>query len=301
MCLFIQLVGLPASGKSEYAKQLAQKYDATIFSSDKLREKMFGDINDQYHNAEVFQELHRQIKIHLKSGRNAIMDSTSTSSKQRKNFIRELGKIECYKHCIVLATPYEQCLENNANRERKVPVRAIERKYLNWSTPAMFEGWDAIDIGYWAGSENSKSIASFICSNLDTSQHNPHHSMTIGEHCLAVGQSLANESNDVWAAGCLHDCGKPYAMTFKNAKGEKSDVAHFYNHENCGAYDALFFDYCENDVNPLDVSLLVNLHMRPYVFEQQGNDRLRNKCKKLWGDDLFAKVMKIYEADRAAH
>ena len=44
------MIGLVGSGKSEQAKKLAAKYDAEIFSSDALREEMFGDINHQTDN-----------------------------------------------------------------------------------------------------------------------------------------------------------------------------------------------------------------------------------------------------------
>ena len=54
---FLMLVGLPCSGKSTISKKLAEKYNATIFSSDALREEMFGDVNDQTHNQELLYVL----------------------------------------------------------------------------------------------------------------------------------------------------------------------------------------------------------------------------------------------------
>jgi len=58
----IMMVGLPASGKSFVAEQLALKENATIHSSDSLRKELFGDVNVQDKNGEVFQELHNRIK-----------------------------------------------------------------------------------------------------------------------------------------------------------------------------------------------------------------------------------------------
>ena len=72
---FIMMVGLVASGKSTKAKELADEYNATIFSSDALREEMFNDINNQAHNQELFVELHKRIKDCLRSGKNAIYDA----------------------------------------------------------------------------------------------------------------------------------------------------------------------------------------------------------------------------------
>ena len=82
------LCGLSGSGKSEYAKQLKEQLPNTyIFSSDELREELCGDINDQKHNPQVFQELHRRIKSCLKNGCNAIYDATNTKSKLRIAFL----------------------------------------------------------------------------------------------------------------------------------------------------------------------------------------------------------------------
>ena len=36
------LCGLPASGKSTYAKELSKKENATIYSSDAIREELYG-------------------------------------------------------------------------------------------------------------------------------------------------------------------------------------------------------------------------------------------------------------------
>ena len=121
---FIMLCGLPASGKSTKAKELAKEYNATIYSSDALREEMFGDVNDQGHNQELFTELHKRIKDCLRDSGNAIMDCTNINYKRRMAFLAELKNIPCEKICVLMATPYEWCLKRNAERERKVPEEA---------------------------------------------------------------------------------------------------------------------------------------------------------------------------------
>ena len=299
--IFTMMCGLVASGKSYYATRLTEEINATVFSSDALREEMFGDINDQDHNSEVFEELHKRIKDCLKSGKNAIYDATNISSKKRRAFIQELSKIDCEKRCVIMATPYEQCLVNNSARDRKVPEEVIDRMYRNWNTPYWFEGWGNIEIVYWEDTENNDSVWRWLNDHMEYGQDNPHHDMTLGQHCWETSGALADEDplNGIMRAGLLHDCGKPYVKTFTNAKGEVTDVAHYYSHENVGAYDVLFYD-C-GAANPLDVSILVNLHMRPYIWEKDDNTKLRDKHKKLWGEELFSKVMLLHEADKAAH
>ena len=62
MTKFICCIGLPASGKSEQAKKLATEYNAEIFSSDSLREEMFGDVNHQADNDALFKDLHTRTR-----------------------------------------------------------------------------------------------------------------------------------------------------------------------------------------------------------------------------------------------
>lgn len=295
------MVGLVGSGKSHYANKLAEETNATVFSSDKLREEMLGDINDQDHQSEVFQELHKRIKDCLKSGKNAIYDATNISSKRRRSFLQELSKIDCEKRCVIMATPYEQCLANNASRDRNVPEEVIDRMYRNWNTPYWFEGWNDIKIVYWENSENSDSVWHWLNEHMDYCQDNPHHTMTLGQHCWETIGSLADEDplNGIMRAGLLHDCGKPHVKTFTNSKGETTDIAHYYGHENVSAYDILFYD-C-GVANPLDVSILANLHMKPYAWERDNNAKLQNKYRKLWGEDLYNSVIMLHEADKAAH
>lgn len=205
------LVGLVASGKSTYAKHIACGMDATIFSSDALREEMFGDINYQSNNQKLFQELHRRVKECLTSGKSAIYDATNLNSKRRKAFMNELTKIPCEKKCIIMATPFEQCLENNRNRDRVVPEDAMWRMYKSWQTPAMFEGWDDIEIRYWEGSKRSINAVDYVNSLMDFDQDNPHHTLTLGQH-MTMAYELAsdnpNNDYDVTYAASLHDIGK---------------------------------------------------------------------------------------------
>ena len=46
----------------------------------------------------------------------------------------------------MVATPYEDCLIRNAQRERKVPEEVIKRMYYNFYVPQYFEGFNDIQI-----------------------------------------------------------------------------------------------------------------------------------------------------------
>ena len=133
-------------------------------------------------------------------------------------------------------------------------------------------------------------------------QNNSHHTLTLGDHCEKVFEYLYknddNLSDTLKFAALLHDCGKPFCKTFKNAKGEITEQAHYYNHEHTGAYDSLFYN---TTGNPIDIAVLIRWHMPPYFWEKDNNEKLHNKYRKLWGEDLYSDVMNLHAADRSAH
>ena len=84
------LVGLPASGKSTYAKEKAEKERAVVCSSDVIRKELYGDENVQGDGNEVFNILHERVKELLSQGWDVIYDATNVKSKRRRAFLREI-------------------------------------------------------------------------------------------------------------------------------------------------------------------------------------------------------------------
>lgn len=304
---FVLVTGLPCSGKSTYAQQLAEEYNANIHSSDALREEITGDINNQNHNDEVFLTLHRRIKDDLRDGKSCIYDATNISYKRRMAFLRELRRISCQKHCILMATPYEWCLKRNAERERKVPEHVIKRMYMNFDVPWFYEGWDNIYMEYAPGSEGVYGMArEWIDGVMNFDQENSHHELTLGEHCLRAARWFNNYAEENYNtyntcmsqyAVMLHDCGKGFCKTFVNGKGEATEQAHYYNHEHTGSYDYLFYD-CNPNLR--DATIILH-HMAPYYWEKDNNEKLHKKYKYLWGNDLYNDIMTLHLSDVAAH
>lgn len=309
--------GLPGSGKSTFAKELAEEMNAAVFSSDALREEMFGDSQNQGNNQKLFRELHKRIKECLKSGKSAVYDATNVNSKKRRAFLNELKNIRCNKMCVIMATPYEQCLENNKNRDRVVPEYVIEQMYRKWQTPYWFEGWESFKICYWDGSKGSIFEPDLIDCLSEYNQYNPHHSLTLGEHLIQTANNFCSKypfafkfplrfniyehQAVIWAC-ILHDIGKPKVETFTDCKGKKTDVAHYYNHENVGAYDSLFVEDYRADFNCiLTVSALITWHMQPYFWERDNNEKLHKKYRNIFGEEFYNCLMALHEADKAAH
>lgn len=308
----IMMIGLPGAGKSTKAVELAKEYDAEIFSSDALREELFGNVNHQNHNTQIFIELHRRVKDCLREGKSAIIDATNLQYKKRMAFLKELKNIPCEKIAYLMATPYEECLRNNNNRERKVPHGVIDRMYRTVDIPWFYEGWDDIQIEY-GGYEKYLEYENYygyprdwLEDVSDYDQHNSHHDLTLGEHCKQtlrnVDKICAEDktimSTELRYAAMLHDEGKVFTQTFKNSKGEITEEAHYYEHYRTGSYDSLFFDM---PCNKLYVATLVHWHMTPYVWERNNDEKMREKYKNLWGEELYNDVMKLHKADMEAH
>lgn len=282
------VIGLPGSGKSSYAEQKAFHDDCVICSSDEIRKEIFGDINCQNRNEEVFQVLYDRVKENLRSGRNVIFDATNVGSRKRMGFLRELRNISCTKVAAIIATPYETCLRNNWMRERRVPNEVLERMYTHWQTPYYFEGWDDIKI---YTSEISVDYLDTIDRLDDYNQNNPYHKLSLGDHMVEVYKSLkrAGADDNTKLAGLLHDIGKPFTR-FEDENG----ISHYYGHQSVGAYDALA-TYGTN----LEVSALISYHMRPMDWAKSDNaDELIDKYKELWGEGFVNKLLLINKADK---
>lgn len=297
---FIMMVGLPGSGKSTYAEKIAEESNAIICSSDMIRKELYGDVNSQDKNVVVFLTLHRRIKEHLSNGRNVIYDATNISSKRRRAFLKELERIVCIKKCVIMSTPFEECLEKNKQRDRVIPEDVICKMYKNWNTPYWFEGWNEIKILFNKRQE-WRNIEDWVEKYSNYDQNNPHHSMALGEHCKAVESKIGSDKELKYAA-LLHDCGKPFTKSYLNCKGEETEIAHYYQHHCVGAYESLFYSYPEN-IDRLYVSTLVNLHMFPYFWENDKKYGVKTMSKwmHIWGVKLWSDVMLMHYADKMSN
>lgn len=296
------MIGIPGSGKSQEAEIIAKEHNAVIHASDRLREELFRDVNHMGDNGFLFNELHKRIQRDLKAGKNVIYDATNINSKKRISFLKSLKDIPCEKIAILIVTPYEQCLKNNAERERSIPESVIEKMYTNFQVPYYYEGFDIVQIVLW---QEANVYAPYIVAERykNYNQDNEHHQLTLGQHLITafnymLSKSLCGENEDIpdelTLATLLHDIGKPFCKEFK--EGDKN--AHYYNHMNVGAYDSFFYT-SSIECNTLLIAWLINWHMEPFFWKK--DEKLKENRLKLWGKDLFEMIEKLHEADLYAH
>lgn len=302
MVKFIMMIGLAGSGKSTKAKEISIKENAIILSSDELRKELFNDINNVDNNTLLFQELHKRIKENLKNGTSVIYDATNINYKKRKAFLDELKKFNCYKECYLIATPYEKCIEQNNTRDRIVPEHVIKNMYKNIFIPQYYEGWDKINIiKNYNPSEYDVHILYNGESGLNKiNQDNPHHTLTIGNHCRKCMNNLEQVTDDsiLLYAALFHDIGKAFTKEFKNGKGEDTDIAHYFNHHNVSAYMSLFYlNYHFDDMYILNIVNYIQWHMQPFFMD---TEKSKSKFINLVGEEFYNNLLLLHGADKSA-
>ena len=277
---FYMLVGLSGSGKSSYNF----KEEVVKISSDGLRKELFGDENDQTHNAEVFNELHKRVILNLKNGKNVVYDATNLSRRRRKAFLKTIAHIPCKKICVVFRTPYEICIKRDSLRSRTVGVSVIFKQLKQFQMPQYDEGWDLIDFTYLS---LDKAVDPFVLVELSklVEHDNPHHLETIGQHIQMTYDKLCKMTKDekLRFAGLFHDLGKVSTKCFRNVRGEKTNIAHYYSHENVSVYFYLIsYLFYPTEVG-LKIAWLIENHMRPY---HSGYEKWKSTQNPEWVKDL---------------
>ena len=311
MSIINVLVGLPGSGKDYYAKSKANPETDVIISSDDIRAELYGSAECQDNPARVFEQMFKRTCAAVRDGKNMIYyNATNISRKRRMNLIKELRNslkdVDClHIFATVVIAPFSICLERNSARDRVVPEEAMNRMYRQFNVPSTAEGFSAVFVEHNYDTTTSSQLYTKLHESENISQDNPHHTMTVGDHCYATMNYIMEHVDEIrqslsdrWfiileRAAVFHDIGKPFCKTFKNAKGEDSEVAHFYNHENVGAYDFLADDTNRNN---LIIALLINLHM---IFYQDA--KYQERMKALYSDETWTALEWLHKADQSAH
>lgn len=292
------LVGIAGSGKSTFANELKERYkdkNVEIFSSDALRLELYGDENDQTHNNQVFEELHKRILTHLNQGGVAIYDACNLTYKTRMTFLKKVHMF-VYKACHIIPATYEEAVARQELRERKVPAEVIKRQICSFQTPYWHEGWNEICIHTTL--DNKIKLHDILMANHDVSHDNPNHQYGIGRHCMEAFFYAHDVgfSETIQEAALYHDIGKPFVKSFTNRRGESTEIAHYYGHQNYGAYLALLSDGTDFQSSLLAISFLICYHMEEFVRKEKVD-----KFYELVGESRALQLKQLHECDLHAH
>lgn len=319
MAIFTMLIGLPGSGKSHYANEYIKTRSGTIvISSDDIRQELWGDANDQQNPSQVFDEMFIRTVSAMKKGTNVIYDATNLTAKIRKATLIRLRQTlgqDFIAVADVIVCSISECKRRQGERDRKVPDEVIDRMARQFQTPWYNEGWDTINVINCGKQQN---IDREHWRMLGESHDNHHHSYSLERHCAECEGQMAEllhgsthfsayEQGRLLEAAYHHDIGKHKTKAFKDSRGNPSDEAHYYSHENVGAYLWLSGDK-QNEWSKegfLFIAVLIQWHMQPYFLRDKNGDytvKFKEWCDKKGFDTMFYEsICLLHEADRAAH
>lgn len=304
MANFYMMVGLPGSGKTTFAHNIEK--GALVISSDSIRKELWGSEEKQGDNKIIFEELEKRVIEKLMADKSVVYDATNIKAKKRKAFLDKLHKIPNVNTvCMLMSVPYEDCLKINSERGRVVPEEIIKRMYMNFEVPQIREGWNEINI--IQPKLKDYDIFQTMDKLCKIEQDSPYHKETIGNHCIMAARYASDnyvtklpidKLTKIQLAAFMHDIGKEFCKTFINSKGEKTEVAYYYYHENVSAYQSLLYLTKDKSLKTVEdilyVADLIQLHMRPFSLKtSKAIENLKNKI----GEEEFKDLMILHECD----
>lgn len=172
----ILTVGASGCGKTTWCNEFRVYHPFNIYiNPDSMRYVLSGDESDQKRNKDVFFILGAMCEYEMLFKHSPILiDATNTTVQNRSLWIK-LAKKYNYEICAKIFTAnFEECVENNERRERKVPVDVISRQFNSYVSPTKGEGFDEIDIVEKRKMSGRENQFSFPWNNdkMETITHN---------------------------------------------------------------------------------------------------------------------------------
>lgn len=122
------MAGLPGSGKSFIAEEY-RKNGYSIISTDAIRVEVFGDVNTQSHNQQVFAIAEERVKTALSQGAFVVVDATNLLKFRRERWKALAAEFHasCTTHWVETSV-WKSIWRNiryRKQRGRFVPIRVI--------------------------------------------------------------------------------------------------------------------------------------------------------------------------------
>ena len=301
------IIGIPGSGKSNYAKKCLLTNNSVYLSSDDIRIELYG-FEDQTHNDVVFETMKKRTLNALKEGKDVIYDATNLNKKRRSGIINEAHKLDAQIDAYLCCTPINIILERNITRaERQLPWDKLVQMIQSIEPPMYYEGFDNIYL-IDGGMYNDVYDYNFLikeCSGY--SQDNPHHYETLEEHIKAVTKKaedlgetlkLRNDAEILRQAARYHDFGKLYTKSFNDKKGHYV----YYGHDKVSTYLYLCHIRKQNLIDELNRVRLCDRHYQTAALILNHMEWYRREdmtpIKELFNDDdLYYMLELLHEAD----
>lgn len=129
----LMLKGLPASGKSTYAKELETQGWSRV-NKDDIRKEFFPDWTHKDEREVLYME-DAEIIAELREGNNVVVDDTNFAPKHQPR-LEKIAKDEGADfEVLFIDTPLEVCIKRNRKRPNSVPMEAILTMYRRYIAP----------------------------------------------------------------------------------------------------------------------------------------------------------------------
>ena len=308
------MVGLPGSGKSTIAEEIAKNLNTCVISSDMIRKDLTGDENNQEQNDQVFKLYYTTLKGHLRAGHNIVLDATNTTLKVRRKiftcldeFIKDVEHYNLHNYsrrdfeviAYVIPTPFEECISRDKNRERSVGRDVIDKFRKSFQFPQKFEGFDQIFVFGYGDSDiglyDQYLAYSVMQLMAGFDQKNPHHKFDLLKHCLALG-NICMKDPVMSIAGIWHDVGKLFTQQV-----DEEGIAHYFSHDSVGTYyllDKLNIFGLSNWDDIYEVLFYINYHMRAH--KDLRNSKAERKYRNLFGNSRYDRLIDFANKDMIA-
>lgn len=136
------LSGIPGSGKTTLAKELADQHKAFRLSYDDMpgaNTKADGSIMEAWLRA---------ICDTLQKGNSVVCDGLILTAADRRKLLSAVADIQCRKVLVYKDVPVDLCLQRNRQREARLPDFVITQAAAKLEPPKAGEGWDEIYVFY---------------------------------------------------------------------------------------------------------------------------------------------------------
>jgi len=135
------LVGVPAAGKSTYAKKLAKETNAVIISGDCIRDELETAGVSEVSWVDIWDRVEDEVADAADCGRNVIIDGTHVGASHRAETITLLNSYGYTQvEAVILDVDVKECMKRNSLRKRRVAEYVIAHmsKTLQKSLPTIY-------------------------------------------------------------------------------------------------------------------------------------------------------------------
>jgi len=125
----VMVCGLPGSGKDYYIKNLS----LPVISLDEIRKEL--GIKPTDNQGKVVQTAKERARVFMRKGEDFIWNATNTTKTMRKELISFFSEYNSYIDIRFINKHIDLVLEQNKNRDSKVPEKIIIKLYKKLDIP----------------------------------------------------------------------------------------------------------------------------------------------------------------------